>query len=67
MAGILGTAYSEGGCPGTQYDARLESALSARTYADLDHVVADLPAAEPAGRSAATTMVTGRRGLTGSR
>ena len=59
VAGILGTAYSEGRLSRDEYDARLESALSARTYADLDHVVTDLPVAQPAvpGPSA-TTMVT---------
>ena len=31
-----------------EYDARLEKALSARTYADLDQIVADLPATRPA-------------------
>jgi Domain of unknown function (DUF1707) len=45
VAGLLTTAYSEGRLSKDEYDARLESALSARTYADLDQVVADLPAA----------------------
>jgi DUF1707 SHOCT-like domain/Domain of unknown function (DUF4190) len=59
VAGILGTAYSEGRLSKDEYDARLESALSARTYADLDHVVTDLPAAQPAVPApAATTMMT---------
>ena len=43
----LNTAYSEGRLPKDEYDARLEKALSARTYADLDQLVADLPAARP--------------------
>ncbi len=46
VAGIISTAYSEGRLSRDEYDARLESALSARTYADLDHVVTDLPAAQ---------------------
>jgi Domain of unknown function (DUF1707)/Domain of unknown function (DUF4190) len=46
VAGILGTSYSEGRLSRDEYDARLESALSARTYADLDHVVTDLPTAQ---------------------
>jgi hypothetical protein len=59
-AAMLGTAFSEGRLSKDEYDARLESALSARTYADLDHVVSDLPAAQatvpspsawPAGRN----------------
>jgi len=59
VAGILSTAYSEGRLSSGEYDARLESALSARTYADLDHVVTDLPTAQPAVPGpAATTMVT---------
>ena len=59
IAGILGTAYSEGRLSKQEYDARLDSALSARTYADLDHVVADLPAAHAAVPSpSAATMVT---------
>ena len=48
VAGILGTAYSEGRLSRDEYDARLDSALSARTNADLDHVLADLPAAQAA-------------------
>jgi uncharacterized membrane protein len=41
----LTTAYTEGRLAKDEYDARLETALSARTYADLDHVVNDLPGA----------------------
>lgn len=41
----LTTAYTEGRLGKDEYDARLESALSARTYADLDKVVTDLPGA----------------------
>ena len=48
VAEILGTAYTEGRLSRDEYDARLESALSARTYADLDRTVTDLPAAQPA-------------------
>ena len=40
---FLSTAYTEGRLTKDEYDARLEAALSARTYADLDHVVTDLP------------------------
>jgi Domain of unknown function (DUF1707)/Domain of unknown function (DUF4190) len=59
VAGILSTAYGEGRLSRDEYDARLGSALSARTYADLDHLVTDLPAAHAAVPSpAATTMVT---------
>lgn len=59
VAGILSTAYSEGRLSRDEYDARLQSALSARTHADLDHLVTDLPAAQPTGLISATaTMVT---------
>ena len=41
----LNTAYSEGRLSKDEYDGRLDNALSARTYADLDQLVTDLPAA----------------------
>ena len=41
----LTTAYTESRLAKDEYDARLETALSARTYADLDQVVTDLPGA----------------------
>ena len=53
VAGILSTAYSEGRLSRDEYDARLQSALSARVYADLDDVVTDLPAAQATTPSAA--------------
>ena len=43
MAELLNTAYVEGRLTKDEYDARLESALSAGTFADLDRVVIDLP------------------------
>jgi hypothetical protein len=48
VVGFLNTAYSEGRLSKDEYDARLENALSARTYADLDRLVTDLPAAPAA-------------------
>jgi hypothetical protein len=51
VTGILSTAYSEGRLSRDEYDARLQGALSARTYADLDHVVTDLPGAQAPGPS----------------
>jgi hypothetical protein len=66
MAAILGTAYSEGRLSRDEYDARLERVLSARTYADLDHVVTDLPAAQataPSPVATATTMQARTNGL----
>ena len=41
---FLKVAYSEGRLSKDEYDGRLENALSARTYADLDQIVTDLPA-----------------------
>ena len=54
---FLTTAYTEGRLGKDEYDARLETALSARTYADLDQVVTDLPGARipPARQVVATT------------
>jgi hypothetical protein len=43
VAGLLAASYSEGRLDKDEYDDRLESALTARTYSDLDRVVADLP------------------------
>ena len=45
---FLNAAYSEGRLSKDEHDGRLENALSARTYADLDRIVADLPAARAA-------------------
>jgi hypothetical protein len=57
--GFLTTAYTEGRLSKDEYDARVESALSARTYSDLDQVVTDLPGAQvPAVR-----QVRGTNGL----
>ena len=42
----LNMAYSEGRLSKDEYDGRLENALSARTYADLDLLVTDLPAVQ---------------------
>jgi Domain of unknown function (DUF1707)/Domain of unknown function (DUF4190) len=43
---FLNAAYGEGRLSKDEYDGRLENALSARTYADLDLLVADLPTAQ---------------------
>jgi hypothetical protein len=42
---VLNVAFSEGRLSKDEYEGRLENALSARTYADLDQLVTDLPAA----------------------
>jgi uncharacterized protein DUF1707/uncharacterized protein DUF4190 len=44
---ILNKAYGEGRLTKDEYDGRVETALGARTYADLDGVTADLPVARP--------------------
>jgi hypothetical protein len=41
----LNVAFSEGRLSRDEYDGRLENAFSGRTYADLDQIVTDLPAA----------------------
>ena len=56
---VLNTAYSEGRLSKDEHDGRLEDALSARTYADLDQLVTDLPAA----RATAVTPVAKTNGL----
>lgn len=43
---FLNTAYGAGRLSRDECDSRVENALSARTYADLDRITADLPAAE---------------------
>ncbi len=45
VADLLNVAYSEGRLSKEEYDGRLEQALSARAYGELDQIVADLPAA----------------------
>ena len=59
---------TEGRLSKDEYDARLDSALSARTYADLDQVVTDLPAAPAtvvttAAKTTAVTPVAKTNGL----
>jgi Domain of unknown function (DUF1707)/Domain of unknown function (DUF4190) len=52
---LLNVAYSQGRLSKDEYDGRLENAFSARTYGDLDQIVADLPAAP--GTAAPMTAV----------
>ena len=56
---FLNVAYSEGRLSKDEYDDRLENAFSARTYADLDQIVTDLPVA----RATAATPVARTNGL----
>jgi len=46
---LLNAAYTEGRLSKDEYDVRLENAFSARTYADLDQIVIDLPVARATG------------------
>jgi uncharacterized protein DUF1707/uncharacterized protein DUF4190 len=67
VAAFLNTAYVDGRLSKDEFDVRQESALSARTYAELDRVVADLPAVpvsrlRPAG-PAVVAPVTGTNGF----
>jgi hypothetical protein len=55
----LNIAYSEGRLSKDEHDGRLENALSARTYADLDQLVTDLPAP----RATTVTSVATTNGL----
>jgi Domain of unknown function (DUF1707)/Domain of unknown function (DUF4190) len=64
VAELLGVAYSEGRLSKDEYDERLEQAFSARTYADLDRIVTDLPvppvpAVPPAATLTAVARVNG--------
>ena len=46
---ILNVAYGEGRLSRDEHDGRLDAALSARTYTDLDQILVDLPAAQATG------------------
>ena len=68
VVGFLNSAYTEGRLTKDEHDTRLESALSARTYADLDQVVTDLPVAPatmvtPVTRTSLVTPVARTNGL----
>jgi Domain of unknown function (DUF1707)/Domain of unknown function (DUF4190) len=43
VVGLLSTAYGEGRLTKDEYDERVAGALAARTYAELDQLVSDLP------------------------
>ena len=66
VAGVLGAAYGEGRLSKDEYDGRLEAAFAARTYADLDRTVTDLPLparTSPAADPASTTPAPRTNGL----
>lgn len=44
---LLATAYTEGRLTKDEHDERVERAMTAATFADLDAVVADLPGGKP--------------------
>jgi hypothetical protein len=44
---FLKTAYADGRLSKDEYDTRMGQALDARTYADLDALITDLPGARP--------------------
>jgi hypothetical protein len=57
----LQDAFAEGRLDDAEFDVRMRSALSARTRADLDGLLADLPAAGPAaGQVAAAASSAGK-------
>ncbi len=47
---LLTRAYTEGRLDKDEHDARVERAMTAATFAELDAVVIDLPGAGPASR-----------------
>jgi uncharacterized membrane protein len=59
VAAILSAAFSEGRLSEDEYDDRLRGALSARTHADLEHLVSDLPSTQ----ATVVTPVPGTNGL----
>lgn len=65
VAELLNLAYSEGRLSKDEYDERLELAFSARTYADLDQIVTDLPPVPPVPVVPPTTAVTPVAGING--
>jgi Domain of unknown function (DUF1707)/Domain of unknown function (DUF4190) len=60
---FLTTAFTEGRLTKDEYDARVETALSARTYADLDQLVSDLPGARSVRTYAPVSPVRRTNGL----
>lgn len=51
VADLLRTALNEGRLSLSEYDDRLKEAYSAKTYGDLDHLLADLPTVVQAAHS----------------
>src|SRR5215471_794291 len=53
-------AFAEGRLDDAEFDERTRAALTARTHADLDALLADLPAAAPAPRPVPAVPAPGR-------
>ena len=52
FAAILREQHLEGRLDSDEFQERLDACMAAKTYADLDQLVADLPGGEPAGTAA---------------
>lgn len=55
----LQVAFADGRIDDAEFDARVRSALAARTRGDLDRLAADLPAPVPAGSAAGVALAPG--------
>jgi hypothetical protein len=63
-AGRLQAAFAEGRLNDAEFDERMRTALTARTRADLAHLMTDLPADTPAATSAPAGSQPGRFAVT---
>jgi hypothetical protein len=63
VADLLNTAYVDGRLSKDEYDARVETTLSARTYAELDQVMTDLPVPLASPAETAVAPVASTNGL----
>ena len=59
MVAQLQVAFADGRLDDAEFDARVRTALAARTRGDLDRLAADLPAPAPAGPAGATLVTAG--------
>ena len=62
MAGQLQDAFAEGRLDDTEFDERMRAALTAKTHAELDAVVADLPAAPATSATSGAPTTPGAAG-----
>jgi hypothetical protein len=63
VAGQLQDAFAEGRLDDTEFDERMRAALTAKTHAELDAVVADLPAAPATPGTPAAPGAAGARAV----